>query len=154
MKHTKTLGAIIASALLLTSAASLAQGARDRDPGPQDRAQTERGQMDRDRDLDRDIDRDFDRDRLRDREDEPSHDRDRDQDRTHAPDSAQLSDQDIYGSEVMSVEERNQYREQLRVMDSDNERLQFKAQHREKMQLRAKSQGVPLKNMKETEEAE
>lgn len=45
----------------------------------------------------------------------------------------------IYGGELMSVEERNKYREQLRQMDSDQERLQFQAQHREKIEARAKA---------------
>lgn len=45
----------------------------------------------------------------------------------------------VYGGEFMSVEERNQYREQLRLIDSDQERMQFQAQHREKMTQRAKA---------------
>lgn len=206
MKHETVIGVLISSALLLTSAAGFAQqgGQRDR-PEPQDRAQVERGQQ-------ADRDRDFDRDRLQDRDrlDIPSHDRDRDQDRTHAPDFARLSDQDIYGSEVMSmqerneyrnqlqnaasmeerqqiearnremvqakaksqgvnlappgqgiyggavmsVEERNQFREELRLIDSDEERLQFMAQHREEMQARAKLKGLDLDDLEETEEAE
>lgn len=206
MKQTTILGAIIASTLLLSSTTGLAQGGSPRGAGAQDRAQTDRGRMDRDGDFDRDFDRDRDRDRL----DEPSQDRDRDQDRTHTPDFARLSDHDIYGSEVMSVQERNDYRmqlqnaasaeerqrieaqhrktvdakarlrgvalsppgqgiyggalmsveerslyrEQLRQFDSDEERLQFTAQHREEMQIRAKSKGVPFDDLAETEEAE
>ena len=45
----------------------------------------------------------------------------------------------IYGGELMTVQERNQYREQLRLIDSDEERLKFQAQHREQMELRAKA---------------
>jgi len=44
----------------------------------------------------------------------------------------------IYGGELMTVQERNQYREQLRELDSDEEREKFQAQHREQMNLRAK----------------
>ena len=43
----------------------------------------------------------------------------------------------IYGGELMTVQERNQYREQLRNMDSDEQKEQFQAQHREQMKLRA-----------------
>ena len=43
----------------------------------------------------------------------------------------------IYGGELMTVQERNQYREQLRNMDSDEERAKFQAQHQEQMNLRA-----------------
>jgi hypothetical protein len=45
----------------------------------------------------------------------------------------------IYGGELMTVQERNQYREQLRHMDSDEEREKFQARHREQMNLRAKA---------------
>jgi len=45
----------------------------------------------------------------------------------------------IYGGELMTVQERNQYREQLREMDSDEEREKFQAQHREQMNQRAKA---------------
>lgn len=198
------LSPMVFAALVLVSQATMAQGQghgqnRPMDR-PQDRAQIERGQQD------------LDRDRLRDRDRAtvPSRDRDRDQDRTHAPDFARLSDHDIYGNElmsvqernqyrdqlqnaasieerkqaeeqhremiqaraknqgvdvtppgkgiyggaVMSVEERNQYREQLRMIDSDEERLQFMAQHREEMQMRAMLQGLEPDVLEETEEAE
>lgn len=205
MKHRKTVCALVTGAMLLTATVSFAQHGPPQDrPEPQDRAQAERGQMDRDRD--------FDRDRLRDldRLDDPSQDRDRDQDRIHAPDFARLSDEDIYGREVMSmqerneyrmhlqgatsveerqrieaqhretvraraeaqgvdlappgkgiyggvlmsVEERNQYREQIRTLGSAEERRQFMAEHREAMQQRANAQGVPIEDLEETEEAE
>ena len=45
----------------------------------------------------------------------------------------------IYGGELMTVQERNEYREQLRHMDSEEERQKFQAQHREQMELRAKA---------------
>jgi hypothetical protein len=45
----------------------------------------------------------------------------------------------VYGGELMTVQERNQYREQLRNMDSEEEREKLRAQHREQMQLRAKA---------------
>lgn len=45
----------------------------------------------------------------------------------------------IYGGELMTVQERNQYREQLRQMDSDEERQEFQARHQEQMNLRAKA---------------
>ena len=45
----------------------------------------------------------------------------------------------IYGGELMTVQERNKYREQLRHMDSEEEREKFQAQHQEQMNLRAKA---------------
>jgi hypothetical protein len=54
----------------------------------------------------------------------------------------------IYRGELMSVEERNEFREQLRVIESEEERARFLARHREKMDQRAESAH------EETEEAE
>lgn len=63
--------------------------------------------------------------------------------------------QDIYGGAIMSVEERNRYREQLRLTESDpKEKTRFMAKHQEKMQKRAKAQGIDLDGMTEVEEAE
>ena len=54
----------------------------------------------------------------------------------------------IHGGEFMSVQERNEYREQLRLLDSDQQREAFKAQHRDRMHQRANALGL------EVEEAE
>lgn len=54
----------------------------------------------------------------------------------------------VYGGEFMTVQERNQYREQLRLIDSDPEREQFQAQHRDRINQRANALGL------EVEEAE
>ncbi len=136
MKAMTTITLLAAAALTLASVSAVAQGARQ-GQGAQapDRAQVERGQ------------KDFDRDRLRDRDGitAPEHDRDRirDQDRTHVPDHAKLGENGIYGGQLMSVEERNQYREQLRLTESDPQaRGKFMAQHQEMMQARAEQQGV------------
>ena len=57
----------------------------------------------------------------------------------------QMNQEGIYGGELMSEQERNQYREQLRLTDSDPEQqTRFKAQHQEKMQKRAQEKGVKL----------
>jgi hypothetical protein len=148
MRITSKIAAVVAAALIITPLAGLAKGmgGGGNSQGP-DRAQMERGQMD------------FDRDRIRDRDriDEPAQDRDRvkDQDRAHAPDSAKLGENKIYGAELMSKKEREQYREQLRLVDADKkQRTQFLAQHQEKMQARAKEKGVKLDDMQEAEEAE
>jgi len=138
MKAQTTIGILVATALALTAASAVAQGRHGQGgASPPQRAQVERGQ------------RDFDRDRVRDRDrvNDPAQDRkqDRDQDRTHAPDNAQNGNQGIYGGELMNAQERNQYREQLRLTESDPKaRSQFMKQHQEKMQLRAKEKGVNL----------
>lgn len=138
MKARTTVGILLASTLSLTSVYAMAQGHHGHDGADAiERAQVERGQ------------RDFDRDRMRDhdRAHDPVHDRmrDRDQDRTHAPDDAQMSDHEIYGSELMSEQEHRQYREQLRLTESDPEaHARFMQQHQEKMQLRAMEHGEEL----------
>lgn len=148
MKTRTTISILTATALALASFSAVAQGRHGQGGAqPQDRAQVERGQ------------KDFDRDRLRERDrlTQPAQDRDRvrDQDRTHAPDNAKPGAKGIYGNELMSVEERNQYREQLRLTESDPKaRTKFMAQHQEKMQVRAKQQGVKINDAPEPEEAE
>jgi hypothetical protein len=50
----------------------------------------------------------------------------------------------IYGGALMSVEERNEYRETLRNVKSDAERSQFEARHREEIQKRAKALRIDI----------
>jgi len=54
----------------------------------------------------------------------------------------------IYRGDMMTVQERNEYREQLRRIESEQERAEFLARHREEMNKRVES------IEKETEEAE
>ena len=142
MKAQTIISILVATAMALASATVLAQGRGGQGQGgasAPERAQVERGQRDFDRDRMRD------RDRMSDRE--KDRDRDRDQDRTNVPDHAPLGENGIYGSELMSVQERNQYREQLRLTDSDPEaQTRFKAEHKEKMQQRAREQGKEIKD--------
>jgi hypothetical protein len=59
----------------------------------------------------------------RDRDVDRTHDQDRDrtQDQLHLMDQQQLRDQDIYGSALMSTAEREQYRQRLQTVQTDNE---------------------------------
>lgn len=145
MRTTTFVTTLFAVTLLLVPLATMAQGqqrggGRDQQQSQQ-RAQVERGQRDMG-------------DRLRDRGriTEPAHDRDRDrvQDRTHAPDEAQQAqhqvqaENQIYGYELMSEEERNQYRQRIRNAENRQEAEQIEAQHRHEMQVRAKNKGVQI----------
>ena len=133
MKLQATIIGIAVAALALTPVLADAKGGPGKGGQPRDRAQVERGQ--------RDMDRLHDRDRIT----NPQKDRDRVQDRTHAPDHAKFGDPEIYGGQMMTEQERNQYREQLRLIgDDEQKRTQFMAQHREEMQKRAKAKGVDL----------
>lgn len=143
MKTTTFITALFACTLLLAPLATMAQGQKrgGSDAQPPQRAQVERGQRDM-----------GDRLRDRDRITEPAHDRDRDrtQDRTHAPDEAKQAEnqvqaqKQIYGSELMSEQERNQYRERIRNAENRQEAEQIEAQHRHEMQIRAKNKGVQI----------
>jgi UPF0716 family protein affecting phage T7 exclusion len=145
MRTTTFITTLFAITLLLAPLATMAQGqqrggARDHQQSQQ-RAQVERGQRDTG-------------DRLRDRGriTDPAHDRDRDrdQDRTHAPDDAKQAqyqvqaENQIYGYELMSEEERNQYRERIRKAENRQEAEQIEAQHRHEMQVRARNKGVQI----------
>ena len=133
--------------------------------GAQERAQAERGQTDRDHDRDRVRDRD----RIHQPAMAPAHEgaqsqqrkqsqeqkQVREQKQIHVPGTGNGPDSDIYGHQLMSVQERNQYREQVRLAESDPEKkTRFEAQHREQMQARAKAQGFVIDDGGEVEEAE
>ena len=136
MKTTTLVTALFAAALLVAPIAGMAQANQNRAGNDQamQRAQAERGQ------------RDMGADRMRDRDrlGAAEQDRDRIQDRTHAPDSANQQDNSIYGYNLMSEEERNAYREQIRNAKSQQEREQIEARHRHEMQVRAENAGVEI----------
>jgi hypothetical protein len=63
--------------------------------------------------------------------------------------SAQSPDQlpegePIYGSDLLTQQERNQYRKSMSEMKGDKQREQFRAEHHVQMQQRAKDRGVKL----------
>jgi len=158
--------ALLAAAVVLLPIDGFAQG---RGPGGGDqaaareRAQVERGQMDHDRDRMRDRDRihqpamDSAQDPAQAQERKQAQERQQvqEQQQIHVPGTGKGPDSDIYGHELMSVQERNRYREQLQLVQSDPEQKnRFLAQHREQMQARAKAQGVVIDDGGEIEEAE
>ena len=67
-------------------------------------------------------------------------DQDRMRTRDETRDRATLRDEEIYGHELMSKQELNQYRKELQTMNSAKKREQFQAQHEEKMRARALQQ--------------
>lgn len=71
-------------------------------------------------------------------------DRTRDQDRTNRPDFSSLENRDIYGSEIMSKQERKRYRQELSQAASADERARIEARHQEQMHKRAEQRGVTI----------
>lgn len=57
------------------------------------------------------------------------------------------SDAWIFGSQLMSAEERAAYRARMRAAKTGAEREQIRAEHHEEMMARAKEQGVTLPEM-------
>jgi hypothetical protein len=57
---------------------------------------------------------------------------------------ALADDTPIYGSQLMTNQERIEHRNQLRAAKSAEEREQIRLRHHEQMQLRAKERGVAL----------
>ncbi len=66
----------------------------------------------------------------------------RDQDRTQAQDQDR-----IYGSELMTRQERIEYHNRMRTMKTQQERETFRQEHHLLMQERAKAQGKTLPDM-------
>jgi uncharacterized membrane protein YhiD involved in acid resistance len=60
-------------------------------------------------------------------------------------DKTQLRDQDrIYGSQLMTQEERLEYRNKMRNLKTQQEREAFQLEHHKQLQERAKEKGITL----------
>ena len=70
---------------------------------------------------------------------------DKEQTRDQTRDQTKLRDQDrIYGSQLMTRQERMEYRNKMREMKTMEEREAFRMEHHKKMQERAKAKGITL----------
>ena len=138
MRYATAISILVAVVLAFASPSTFAGKGQGGGGANADRGQ----QIDRDRGYDRDRMLDRDRSYARNRADEPQQDRDRD--RTRLQDPSQMRDQDIYGNELMTAQERKQYRKELGSANSQGSQKQFQAQHEEKMQQRALQQGQDL----------
>lgn len=81
-------------------------------------------------------DQDRDRDKLQ------TQDKDQTRDKLQTRD--QIRDRDIYGSQLMTTEERNEYRAKMRAAKTAQEREQIRKEHHERMKVRAKEKGVTI----------
>ena len=57
---------------------------------------------------------------------------------------ALAQDQPIYGSQLMTEQERSEYRAQMRAATTEQEREQIRIEHHREMQERARAMGVEL----------
>ena len=165
MKTLMKYSALLALAVVLLPTDGFAQGRGQGQGGNQaqagERAQVERGQTDRDRMRDRDrthqsaLSPSYEGARSQERKQEQGREQARQQEQIHVPGEGNGPDSDIYGHEMMTIEERNQYREQLRLVESDPDaKNRFLKQHQEQMQVRARAQGADTDAAGEKEEAE
>lgn len=166
MKNLLKYGALLAAAVVLIPVDGYAQGRGSGQGGgdqarTRDQAQVERGQTDRDRMRDRD--RIHQQARTPSYEGTVSQEREQAQQRDQVQAQKQIQrqgavsdpDSNIYGHALMTAQERNKYREQLKLVESDPEqKTRFLAQHREEMRARAKAQGAVIGDGGEIEEAE
>lgn len=69
-------------------------------------------------------------------------------DQTRTTRQTQTQDQErVYGSEIMTPQERNEYHNRMRVLKTEQEREAFRLEHHKLMQERAKAQGKTLPDM-------
>lgn len=87
-------------------------------------------------------------DRAQQMEQQKAHDQERQRTQVESKKREEVRNEEIYGHEMMTAQERKAYQEKLRNMKSEEERARFIAQHRAKMEDRARAKA------KETEEAE
>lgn len=138
MKGTTVLASLAATMLVFGSATALAQGQRGGQQGGQQSGQQEMQQQ-----RQRQAERAMSQDRTMDQERMQSRDRTQDREQTQTREHASSGPgEGIYGGNLMTVQERNQYREQLAGLKTDQERTEFKARHHEQMQQRAKERGI------------
>lgn len=142
----KTVTAAFVVLGILDSNGAFAQD-RDRDRDrttDQDRAADQDRIQDRDRIADRDRLQDRDQDRLADRDQDRDRDRLQDRDQLHVQDRDQLRSRDIYGSDLMTRQERREYQNRIREMETVQEWARYRAAHQARMLERAREQGADL----------
>ena len=64
-----------------------------------------------------------------------------------APAYTAFAADEVYGSQLMTEQERNAYRTKMQSMKTEQERQQLRMEHHKQMQERAKAQGVTLPDM-------
>jgi len=64
-----------------------------------------------------------------------------------AADSHMQASERVYGSEMMTRQERAEYHDRMRALKTEQEREAFRQEHHQKMQERAKAQGKTLPDM-------
>jgi outer membrane murein-binding lipoprotein Lpp len=61
-----------------------------------------------------------------------------------AADQKQTQQKQVYGSELMTEQEREEHRSKMRAAETDEEREQIRSEQHERMKKRAKERGMTL----------
>lgn len=145
MKAINKLSVMVSALFLLSSATAIAQGPQGGSQGAQQgrsqggqQYQNQNQQQKRQADRAMSQDQTMDQQRLQDRD----RTRTQDRDQVHAQQQAQAKQAGIYGGNLMTAEERNQYRAELGKMTSEQQRNEYAERHREQMQKRSKERGI------------
>lgn len=86
-----------------------------------------------------------DKDQTRDQTKDQTQLRDQDKTKDQTRDQTRLRDQDqIYGSQLMTEQERMEHRNKMRSLKTYEEREAYRLEHHKEMQKRAKEKGVKL----------
>lgn len=144
MKAMKKISVVVSALFLLSPVAVMAQGPQGgqqggQQAGPRGGQQYQGQQQKRQADRAMSQDQTMDQQRLQDRDRTKTQDRQQ----VHTPQQAQGKQAGIYGGNLMTAEERNQYRAELGKMTTEQQRNEYVERHREQMQQRAKERGVP-----------
>ena len=149
MKRSKILASMVATVLALGAGAVLAQGQQGggQQGGGQQGGQQGGGQQQMQQQQQRQAERAMSQDRVMDQERLQTRERDRTQDQAQTQAQAQTKasaggSEGIYGGNLMTVQERNQYRAELGGLQNEQQRKEYEARHREQMQVRAKERGI------------
>jgi opacity protein-like surface antigen len=141
MKGSAIIASLAATVFVLASGAAYAQSQQG--SGQQGGGQQGGGQQQMQQQQQRQAERAMSQDRAMDQQRMQT--RERTQDREQAQTQTQASKgagEGIYGGNLMTAQERNQYRAEFGALKTDEERLEYKARHREKMELRAQERGI------------
>ena len=79
--------------------------------------------------------------------DDQNQTQDQDQLQTRDRDQDRLRDQDMYGWQLMTPEEREEHRAKMRSLKTREAREAYRIEHHERMQERARQKGVTLPDM-------
>lgn len=150
MKGSKVLTAIVVMVLTLGATAVLAQGQQGagQQGGPQGGPQGgqqggQQGGKQQMQQQQRQAERAMSQDRTLDQQRLQTRERTQDREQVQAQTrESKGAGEGVYGGNLMTVQERNQYRAELGALTTEEERLEYKARHREKMELRARERGI------------